>query len=365
MPPDTRIRLSFLSRILFPVAAFVLLLSIAGNVFLIVTRASSRPGNPSSFYDALPSSSASLGSIAFGDVLRPVSFDIQSMNATGSILKSVSRYVLPESRLPSLPSEMPVYRDQGMEVDTQYLSTLFRSLHAPVDPIKMQLLADTYDFKSSDATLKISLSLPTRKLTITRNLQAERTTPPERADDAEVLALAKTFAATLSIDLTTFGEPAITETKPIGDQPRKTFVTWPMTIGGTAVLGIDSEPVPALSMQIGRVSHRAINATMSLLSSDVLASSLYPVLSGQMITVRLMSGGLLPIPMDPSGPEVTYEKVEIVYVLLPQDLDYPMYLIPAIRISFMSDGKTFKTLLPILDRKHFDWKKGTPEGVPI
>ncbi len=356
MRPEAPAPLSFLSRVLLPVASFVLLLSIAGNVFLIATRASERDSDDALF-DAPSSSAASLGPKAFGTVVRPVTFVPVTVDSSGAVLTPVGRYVLSDTLLPAIEPELPIFRDQGMEVDTQYLSRLFRSLRAPIDPVKMQLLADTYTFRSADSTLKISLSLPTRTLTVTRNLQAERTTPPERADDAEVLALAKTFAATLSIDLTSFGEPRITETKAVGDQPRKTFVTWPMTVAGMPVVDVEGQIVPALSMQIGRVSHRAINATLSLLSSDVLASSLYPAMSAQMVGVKLSSGGLLPLPSGPEGHEVTYDKAEIVYLLLPQDAEYPTYLIPTIRASFISGGRAFTTLVPLPDRTGFDWKK--------
>ncbi len=357
MATNTLTRASFLSRILVPVASFVLLLSLAGNAFLIVTRqTNSSPSDLSPNGKSLSSSRAALASLAFGDISRPIPVRPQLTNASGAALNPVNRYVLPPSIVPAIPAELAVYRDQGTELDTSSLSALFHSLRAPVDPLKMQLLPETETFKSADGLLKVSLSLPTRTLTITRVLQAERTTPPERADDAEVLALAKTFAATLNIDLTGYGAPQISETKATGDQPKKTFVTWPMTIGAVPVIGADGQGIAALSMQIGRVSHRAVSATMSLLSPEVLAASNYPTLSSQMLEVRFLSGGLLPFPRGQNAPSVTYSTAQIVYLLLPQDDRSPTYLVPAIRASFQSDGKSFSTLLPLLDRTHFDWQ---------
>lgn len=357
MATNTPASASFLSRILVPVAAFVLLLSLAGNAFLIVTRQSNpSPDDLSPYGSTLSSSRAALASLAFGSISRPIPVRPQLTNASGAALPQVNRYVLPPSILPVIPAELAVYRDQGTEVDTDALRMLFRSLRAPVDPVKMQLLLETETFKSADGLLKVGLSLPTRTLTITRILQAERTTPPEKADDAEVLALAKTFAATLNIDLTGFGSPRITETQATTDQPKKTFVTWPMTIGETPVVGADGQGIAALSMQIGRVSHRAVSATMSLLSPDVLAASNYPTLSAQMLEVRLQSGGLLPLPRGQNAQDVTYGTAEIVYLLLPQDDRSPTYLVPAIRASFESGGKSYRTMLPLLDRTHFDWK---------
>ncbi|MSR67990.1 hypothetical protein EXS65_04185 [Candidatus Peribacteria bacterium] len=336
-----------------PAVMFFLFLSLAGNAFLVVTRDTAPSVNTLSSSSAISSSSSALGPIAFGDVLRPISMTPRLLDASGSV-QGASEYVLPEGILPAFPEAMRLYRDQGVAFDRSPFGVLFRAMGAPVDPVKMQLSPDTYLFRSADGMLKLSLSIPTRTLVVTRAVPSVPTPPPERADDDEVMALAKTFAASLNIDLTSLGTPYITETPQTVSQPRRTFVVWPMSIGSYPVYGPDGSPVPALTMQIGRVSHRAISASLSLLSPHVLAVSEYPTLQRDILERKLRSGGLLPMPRNPDGDSITYADLKIVYLLMPQDDKAPTYLVPAMKAAFLLKGIWFATFVPLLDQKHFN-----------
>ncbi len=293
--------------------------------------------------------------MAFGDIVRSVSFPSRVLDGTGS-MTGVREYVLPTAIVPEFPKALPLYRDQEIAFDGPSFGALFTSMHAPIDPVTMQLFPDIYSFRSADGTLKMSLSLPTRSLTILRTLIPQTTPSLERADDNEVMALARTFAASLNIDLAPLGTPYITESPQTATQPKRTFVVWPMSIGSFPVYGPDGTPVPSLTMQIGRVSHRAISASISLLSPDVLAASDYPTLPREILEKKLRSGGLLPMPKDPEGDSITYGDVRIVYLLMPQDELAPTYLVPAMKAAFLVKGKWFATFVPLLDPKNFNWE---------
>lgn len=349
MPSDSLVRPSFLSRMIVPAALFVLLLSLAANVFFFATRIPVTNSFVPSSSDSSSFLPSSLGSVAFGDIV--LSIPTHAVVGSGSL--GVKKYVLPDGILPKISESLPLYRDQGVQIDESFLKTLFASMHAPIDPATIGMLSDTYTFKSADGALSMTLSLPTRTLTIIRPLVSGMPIPPEKADDTEVFALAKTFAATLGIDVSLLPAPIITETPATSSQPKKTFVVWPLLIDSFPVIDQDGAAVPAVKMQIGRVAHRAISVTLTLLSPDVLAHSQYPTLSSDMLTAKLRSGGLLSMPKSPEGETVTYHDAKIAYLLLPQNGVHPTYLLPVMNVAYLFHAKWFSTFVPLLDPQHF------------
>ncbi len=362
---------SFALRVFLPIGAFLLLLSLAANAFFISTQ-------HGGVLTAVPTSSSSsaafdpvvLQPVAFGLVSRPIAMHPRLLDGSGAPMSGIASYALPPGTSP-LPENFPLLRDQGIPFDLSAFAPFFRAVGIPVDPLKFQLLPETYTFKSADGSLRVSFSASSRTLIVTRLQLPQPMTSVSKADNAEALALASTFVQSFGITPSLYGAGKVIDVPGVGDQPGKTVVTWALNIASVPVVGLDGLPVPAISVQVGRVSHRAIGMTMTLLSPYQLVSSMYPTASFASMSHLIGSGGLLAAPYDPNGLAITYSNVGLVYLLLPQDGNYSTYLVPVVR-AFYSVQKdcgdkcqTYPTLMPALDPKNFEWQvKPAPTFVP-
>ncbi len=370
MPLNSASTGRFLSRVLLPIAMFILLLSLAGNAFLLYSGTNTKPIVTTSASSSVSTAEMVLGPVAFGTVSRPVSIKPQTIDGSGSALPAVKEYVLDQKILPELGETMPVYRDQGTPLDVSYFAPFFIRLGAPLDPEKLQLLPETFTFRSADGSLHVTFTSAARTLSIAQVKSPQSVAPTIPADDIEVEALAERFAQVLAIPLPADLRPRVHEEKIPGQTPR-TLVSWPLLFNGHPVLTSDGVPVPALTIQVSRVSHRAISATVSLLSPSVLVSSPYPLLKNNAITQYLLSGGLLPSPKSTKGKTGTFSAASAVYLLLPADVQYPLYLVPGVRASYSTDEKCptcapKHTIVPTLDPSGFDWRmKDVPVSAPL
>ncbi len=366
MPFDRTSIGPFLLRILLPLGAFALLLSLTFNIFLIATR----PDDSGAMSDFLTTSSSSdespvsvLEPMAFGIVKRPVAMKVQTVDLSGATLKGFSSYAMPPGIIPAIPETMPVYRDQGVTFDAVYFVPFFQRVRAPLDAERMQLLPDKYSFRSADGIMRVSFSAATRTLSVTRTTPAQAVDSLNPADDAEVLAIAVNFAQSLGVDTSTLHSPLVKDIAASQGQPARTYVRWPLSIGSFPVIAADGTPVSALAVQVGRLSHKPLSATLTLISPEVLASAPYPVLSPQDLSSSFESGGLLPAPFSAKRPVAIYSQAEPVYLLLSQDAQYPLYLIPAVKAVFPSEADCKKkcssavTILPALNPANFDWRE--------
>ncbi len=363
---------SFALRIFLPIGVFFLLLSLAANTFFISIQRGVLPiAVQTSSSSSLVSDPVVLQPIAFGLVSRPIAMHPRILDGSGAPMPGIASYALPAD-IQALPETFPLLRDQGIPFDLSGFGRFFSTVGIPVDSQKFQLLPETYVFKSADGSLRVSFSASSRTLTVTRLQLPQPMTFVSRADNAEVLALATTFVQSFGISPSIYGAAKITDVPGVGGQPGKTIVTWALNIASVPVVGLDGLPVPAISVQVGRVSHRAIGMTMTLLSPNQLVSSTYPTASLASMARLFASGGLLPAPYDARGLAVTYSNVALVYLLLPQDGNYSTYLVPVMR-AFYSVQKdcadtcqTYATFVPAIDLKNFEWQvKPAPASLSV
>ncbi len=364
MPPNLLSqRMAFFSRLFLPMLMLILLLSLGMNAFFVFVP---RPGVPlhdasSSQSSTSASGSSALGPLAFG-VVKLALLSPRTLDENGVALKPVKTYEVPASVLPALPKELLLYRDQGIPLDTAYFVPFFRRVGSTMDPETLQLLPETFSFTSVDGALHVSFSAASRTLKVVRTASSPAPVSATRADDPEVIALARTFADTLGLDTGMLGNPEVIETKPMSGQASKTIVTWPMSISSFPVLSVDGSGIATLSVQVGRVLHRAMGLEMPIFSSDVLAASPYPVLPSSGIASAFLTGGMSPMPRSPKGEKATYSSARMVYMLLPQNPEHPTYLMPMLQATFSlpSDGPglSHTTLIPVLEPAHVDWRRG-------
>jgi hypothetical protein len=206
-----------------------------------------------------------------------------------------------------------------------------------------------------------------RILTVTVKSSSPAPAQTTRADDAEVIAIAKQFASSIGIDASVLGTPVVVERT---DGTPKTIVTWNAIFAGYPLYDVSMKPVPSLEIQVGRVSHRPVVAWVNLLRPDLLTRSEYPSASRDFIGARLGSGGFLPVAKDLPGKaaSVTYAGAVLGYVVQPADAEYPLYIIPVVRASWLAElgckgcvPQEVSTFVPALDAKTFSW---SPEKKP-
>lgn len=368
MQTDRNAFLTFLLGSLWPFIAFVLFLSIGLNAFFLTVdrfrQANIPQATSSSVSIQAPSANGSdpfaRGPQAFGKVWR--GFPVRPQRAVAGVaLTPVKTYELSPDLLPTISATMTLYRDQGIDIDPSFVLSIFSRFGSPLTAEPGQYFARTVGLKSADASTDVTLDVDRRILTVTVKNASPAPAQASRADDAEVIAIAKQFASSIGIDASLLGTPTVIERM---DGTSKTIVSWNAMFAGAPLFDMNMKPVPALEIQVGRVSHRPVVAWVNLLRPDLLTRSEYPAASRDFVGTRLGSGGFLPVAKDLPGKagSVTYTSAVLGYVLQPADAEYPLYVIPVIRASWMADlgckgcvPQEVATFVPALDAKTFSW----------
>lgn len=332
---------------------FVLLLSLAFNLFFIVRGTDA--STSSSYQSATPlDESLRLGPQAFGAISRGFAIRPQKTSGTSSLVP-VSSYSMTDGILPTLADTLLLYRDQGVGIDADQVEAMFSALGVPVDWQSLQLLPTSEKWRSADRTMELTLDIPRRALTVSR-LGSFPASPDGAADDLVAIAIAKEFAVSLGIDVGSV-EPNIVERPAEGTTPARTYVTWPMMFADVPLLDIDGRPVPLAQVQVGRLSRKALSATLTLLQPEHLAQSGYPIATSQKLIQGFASGGLIPVAKDAKGKAqaAKFEAAEQVYILQPADNEYPLYIVPAVAGYFRQGSARVTTFVPAIDPVQFQW----------
>ncbi len=348
-------RAAFYKRTIMSGGLFVFLLSASANVFFLATRNTPKLPSQGIFHPRYEEEPLLMGPIAYGQVQR--GFQKKTQKASGtSVLLPVASYILSPDLVLPLSAALPLFRDQGVPLDEAEVKRIFDRLGVNLGWQELQLLPTTERWRTADRTMDITLDIEKRALTISRS-GAFSPSPEGRADDRATLAIAREFAVSLGIDPTTNGEPRIVEraTEPGG--PQKTYVIWPMIFNGVPLLDTDAASVPALQIQVGRLSRKALSMTVTLLRPDRMSQSAYPSAPKEEIMASLRSGGLLPVSSDLAGPktDVVYTSLKRSYVLLLGDREYPTYIAPTLLAEFTQGDVVGRTFVPALSPSQFLW----------
>jgi len=133
---------------------------------------------------------------------------------------------------------------------------------------------------------------------------------------------------------------------------------WPMTFRDVPLLDLDAEPVPAVQVQVGRLSRKALSMTLTLLQPDRMTLSAYPKASKDVVAASLKEGGLLPIAKDVKGTktDAVYSSLAPAFVLLVGDRQNPTYIVPVLLAEFRQGRITGRTFVPSLSPEQFLWR---------
>ncbi len=366
---------AFLFRILWPLVAFVLFLSIGLNAFFLTVdrfrqaKEVSRVVPPASTTGAVIQE-YERGPKAFGVVRR--GFEVMPQTPpVGVEFPPVLSYDIPSNLFPELPATLTLFRDQGVTLDTSLLHTVFQRLGAPYNAGSMQYFAKFLNFRSSDRSMEISIDVEKRKLTMKKLGLLPPPPSTSRADDVECIALAKDFVETIGFDHLLQGDPTVVDRIDV-DGSAKTFVVWAATIDSFPLFDLSLKRVPKIEVQVGRVSKRAIQATVNLFEAGLLARSAYTVASKDVLMQKLQSGGYLPLARagKAKAASVAYSSLSLAYLLYPADLTQPTYLLPILKADWSMDPSCagcvpvrFATFTPALDPSVFTWDAGTQAAI--
>lgn len=346
-------RAAFYRRTVVSVVTFVCILSVGANIFLMVTRPAGPPlgaALPTPFEESLLLVPQAFGTVQRGFARKPLATSVN-----GQALAPAASYILPAAEFQSLVASLPLYRDQGVPLDEPAVEKVFEDLGVSMEWKDLQLLPTTQRWRSSDKSMEIALDIEKRALTVSR-LGTFSADPDGRAEDDVTVAIAKEFADSLGIAVSPYGSPAIVERTADGGSTR-TYVVWPMVFGGLPLLDSNAAPVPAVQVQVGRLSRKALSMTVTLLSSEHIALSAYPRASREMLERALLQGGMLPVASGlPGSPQdVVYSEIRKVYILLPGEKGFPTYIVPALQGLWTQGTAYGSTFVPGLDPSQFLW----------
>lgn len=342
----------FYRRTVLSFAWFFMALSLAANIFFLVTLRGVRDPGPAVPAELPPA--LLLSAQAYGTVNR--GFEIKPRRTVGTgALSPPSSYRLPQGDFPSFTAGLPLYRDQGVRLDDVSLAKIFEELGLDMEWQDLDLLPGMQRFRSADRTMDVTVDIEKRALTLSL-LGTFGPAPEGRADDAVTIAIARKFVDDLGIDLSAHGSPVIAERMVEGVGSR-TYVAWPMTFSGQPLLDMEGRPVPAVQVQVGRLSRKMLSMTVTLLHPRRLALSSYPRASKELLEEALLQGGILPIASDLSGTpqEVILTGARSAFVLMPATLDHPMYIVPVLQADWTQGKYRGSTFVPALDPEHFVW----------
>lgn len=342
----------FYRRTVSSFAWFIVALSLGANIFFLVTLRGVRDPGP-----AVPSELPPpllLSAQAYGNVNRGFQRTPRTTVGSGS-LAPPSSYRLPQGDFPSFTAGLPLYRDQGIRLDDASLAAIFEELGLEMEWQDLDLLPVRQRFRSADRTMDVTVDIEKRALTLSR-LGTFGPAPEGRADDAVSIAIARKFVDDLGIDLSVHGSPVIAERMVEGVGSR-TYVAWPMTFSSQPLLDMEGRPVPAVQVQVGRLSRKALSMTVTLLHPRRLALSSYPRASKELMEEGLLQGGIVPIASDlPGTPQdVIFTGVRRAFVLMPATLVHPMYIVPVLLADWTQGKHRGSTFVPALDPEHFTW----------
>lgn len=358
----------FLSDSLKPIALFILALSLCLNMFLIVvSRLPDRGGDAQKTEEGesigLVRGPLAFGTVAKGFTVRPVA------EAPSASIPGVRGYTLTGSILPSLPPSFFLYRDQGIAADWPLVTSVLEALQVPKNTLPPHSFLKSMTLRSLDRSLDVLLDLENRVLMLTRRLPQPTSPPPsKKADDAEAIALARAFLATIGIDDT--GTPVVVDEPASTTSPGRTFVVWYASLEGAPLLDDRLQPFARVTVQVGRVSHRVVAVLLSLLDPAQLTRSEYPTASVDVLTSGLRTGGVMPLPpsLSPKAPSATYESAELAYVITPATEQFPLYIVPIVRSTYrvpkacascaMYTGQTY---VPALSPASYSWLPGAAQ----
>ncbi len=351
----------FFRRTAMSVGIFLFFLSVAANVFFLVTHNTSAPPEQGIFFPRYEEEPLLLEPLAFGDVQRGFPPRTQKISAE-NILQPVDHYIVPDGIVPPLSgAALPLFRDQGVPLDEDAVRRTFDRLGVSIHWQDLQMLPTLERWRTADRTMELALDIAKRALTITR-VGAFSPSAEGRANDEEAIAIARDFSVSLGIDPVSFGAPRIIERSTELSGPTKTYVVWPMTFKDVPLLDIDAEPVPAVQVQVGRLSRKALSMTVTLLRPDRMSLSAYPRASKDNVIASLREGGLLPVSKDLKGAkkDVVFTSLEPSYVLLLGDHDYPTYIVPALLAHFTQETVSGRTFVPAISPDRFLWRPVAP-----
>jgi len=354
-------RLNFYRRLALSGSVFLLLFSLGANIFLLITRP---PDTFPSYTNPVPlEDRLLLEPNAFGEVKHGFTVKTQDISGTSAVLP-VSSYVVAENILPKLSALQYLYRDQGVELDAQHVQTLLKDMNIPLDWESIGLLPVQEKWRSADGTREFILDTEKRSLTVSV-LGSFGPSSEGRADDATTMQIAKLFLKNLGIEMSNVHEPMTTE-KIFENGSSRTYVVWPMTFDDLPLVNVQGQPVYGAQVQVGRLSRRALSATITLLSPESLPKSAYPSASEGVLRTGLETGGLSP------APKMTGKKVAVanlteatqVYILYPKERHHPTYIVPGLQAVWMQSSCSTCSLVPIttvvpsLDPVTFEWYAG-------
>ncbi len=359
-PTDHMIQLSsqdraaFYSRTVMSVIIFLFLLSVAANVFFLVTRNTPREQKQGIFTGRYVEEPLLLGPVAYGQVQRGFARKTQKASGTQALLP-VSSYVIPKDLVTAPSGAMLLFRDQGIPLDESEVQRIFDRLGVTLHWQGLQLLPTLERWRTADRAFDIALDIERRALTITR-VGAFSPAADGPADDDATVAIARAFADSLGI-VVPAGQPRIFERAAEAGGPLKTYVVWPMIFHNVPLLDAEAQPVPALQIQVGRLSRKALSMTVTLLDPEHMSKSAYPRASKDVLSASLADGGLLPFSKDLKGKKttVTYTSLTSAYVLLLGDREYPTYIVPAFLAEFTQGQVSGRTFVPALSAEQFLW----------
>jgi len=338
------------------VGIFALLLSVAANVFFLFTRGTDKVPSDQVFVTGGQEESLLMGPVAFGQVQRGFVPKFQKASGSSAFLP-VASYVLPDTLVPQTSGALPLFRDQGVPLDESEVQRIFERLGVTLGWRDLQLLPTQQRWRTADRLMEIALDIEKRALTVTRTGSFSPSIEGRAGDDATV-AIAREFSMSLGIDPAQYGTPKIVERSTEPGGPLKTYVIWPMIFNGVSLLDADAQPVPAVQVQVGRLSRKALSMTVTLLRPDRMSKSAYPWSPKAAIVASLQEGGLLPIAKDTKGTKtnVVFTSLTPSYVLLLGDREYPTYIVPTLLVEFMQGNVTGRTFVPALSEAQFLWR---------
>ena len=337
-------------------ALFVLLLSVAANIFFLVTRNAPWAPKQGIFNPRHVDEPLLMGPVAYGQVQR--GFAVKSVATSGtSALLPVHEYLIPDGMVPPLTGALPLYRDQGVPLDESEIQRIFDRLGVTLHWQNLQLLPVLSRWRSADRSMEIALDIEKRALTITRT-GSFSPAPEGRATDDATIAIAREFAMSLGIDPAIYGHPAIVERATEAGGALRTYVVWPMIFSGVPLLDADAESVPAVQVQVGRLSRKALSITVTLLQPDRMSKSAYPRSLKDAVDGSLRVGGMLPISTELKGAktDVVYTSIAPSFVLLLGDREYPTYIVPTLLVEYTQGTVKGKTFVPALSSDQFMWR---------
>ncbi len=360
-------RAGFYKRTVLSVVTFLFLLSVAANVFFLITRNIPREPERGIFNPRHEEEPLLLRPLSYGQVQRGFARKTQKSSGTYALLP-VSSYIVPETLTPPTGAAMLLFRDQGIPLDDSEVQRMFDRIGVTLRWQELQLLPTLQRWRTADRTLDIALDIHKRVLTV-RRLGSFGLSPEGPASDADTIVLARAFAMSLGIDPAPFGDPRITERGTEAGGALKTYVVWPMMFKNLPLLDTNTQPLAALEVQVGRLSRTALSMTVTLLNPDTMSKSAYPRATKEEVFTSLASGGLLSLTNDLKGTktDVVYTSLTPSYVLLPGDGEFPTYIVPILLAEFTQGKVRGRTFVPALSADQFLWdlEHNKKNGQPV